>query len=107
MVKAEMSVRGEEKVDGSRVGIGTTFWRSRVGPARAWWRTQGRAVWRWAKKGDQAEEVGPTEDLMREHGVINRVLLVYENLIGRIEQKQDFKPEVVTGAAGIIRNFAI
>jgi len=57
------------------------------------------------KKGEEPEEVTPTEDLMREHGVLNRVLLVYENLIGRIEQKQDFKPEVVTAAANIIRNF--
>ena len=27
---------------------------------------------------DESEEIGPTEDLMREHGVLNRVLLVYD-----------------------------
>jgi hypothetical protein len=29
------------------------------------------------------EEVGPTEDLMRERGVLSRVLLVYDNFIYR------------------------
>ncbi|MDD5657619.1 MAG: twin-arginine translocation signal domain-containing protein, partial [Elusimicrobia bacterium] len=30
----------------------------------------------------QPAEVGPTEDLMREHGVLRRVLLVYEHFSG-------------------------
>jgi hemerythrin-like domain-containing protein len=58
-----------------------------------------------AKKKQKEEEVGPTEDLMREHGVLNRVLLVYDHFIERIEQKQDVKPESVTAAANIIRSF--
>jgi hemerythrin-like domain-containing protein len=51
------------------------------------------------------EDVDATEDLMREHGVLNRVLLVYDYFIHRIDQKQDLKPEYVTGAANIIRQF--
>jgi hemerythrin-like domain-containing protein len=58
-----------------------------------------------AKKRQKEEEVGPTEDLMREHGVLNRVLLVYDHFIDRIEQKRDFKPGSVTAAANIIRSF--
>ncbi len=51
------------------------------------------------------EEVGPTEDLMREHGVLNRVLLIYDTCIDRIEHKQDFKAEAVANAATVIRRF--
>jgi len=57
------------------------------------------------KKEEKLEDVGPTEDLMREHGVLNRVLLVYDHFIYSIDQKKDFKPELVTGAANIIRSF--
>jgi hemerythrin-like domain-containing protein len=66
---------------------------------------QEKSAERGKKKDEKPEEVGPTEDLMREHGVLNRVLVVYENCIYRIEQKQDFKPEVVTSAANVIRKF--
>jgi hypothetical protein len=31
-----------------------------------------------AEEADQTMDVTPPEDLMREHGVLNRVLLVYE-----------------------------
>jgi hemerythrin-like domain-containing protein len=65
----------------------------------------GGAVFAQAQHGKKEEDVGPTEDLMREHGVLNRVLLIYDNCIERIERKQDFKPEVVTNAATVIRRF--
>jgi hemerythrin-like domain-containing protein len=57
------------------------------------------------KTAEKPEDVGPTEDLMREHGVLNRVLLVYDHFIYRLDQKQDYKPELVTAAASIIRSF--
>lgn len=57
------------------------------------------------KIAEKPEDVGPTEDLMREHGVLNRVLLVYDHFIYQIDQKQDYKPELVTAAASIIRSF--
>jgi len=56
-------------------------------------------------KEDKDEDIGPTEDLMREHGVLNRVLLIYDHFIGAIERKQDFKPELVVSSAQIIRQF--
>ena len=56
-------------------------------------------------KGERGEEIGPTEDLMREHGVLNRVLLIYDTCIDRIEHRQDFKPDVVENAATVIRRF--
>jgi len=57
------------------------------------------------KKSDEKEEVGPPEDLMREHGVLKRVLLIYGEVLRRIDAKQDFPPEALAQAAGIIRSF--
>jgi hypothetical protein len=55
-----------------------------------------------AQHNDQeapAEKVSPPEDLMREHGVLNRVLLIYENVIRKIEDKHDFDPHIIHRAA--------
>jgi hemerythrin-like domain-containing protein len=51
------------------------------------------------------EEVSPPEDLMREHGVLKRVLLIYGEVLRRINAKQDFPPEALADAARIIRSF--
>jgi hypothetical protein len=53
----------------------------------------------------EEEEVAPPEDLRREHGVLKRVLLVYEEAIRRIDAKHDLPPEAVQNGAGIIRTF--
>lgn len=50
-------------------------------------------------------EVTPAEDLMREHGVLKRVLLVYEEVLRRIHHRQEFPPDAVADSAGIIRSF--
>jgi hemerythrin-like domain-containing protein len=67
--------------------------------------TQGKNGKTEKKISEKPEDVGPTEDLMREHGVLNRVLLVYDHFIYQIDQKQDYKSELVTAAASIIRSF--
>jgi hemerythrin-like domain-containing protein len=51
------------------------------------------------------EDVSPPEDLMREHGIVKRVLLVYEEAIRRIDAKADLSPDAVRDAAAIIRTF--
>jgi len=51
------------------------------------------------------EDVTPTEDLMREHGLLKRVLLIYDEIRGRIAAKATFSPEAVTDSANIIRSF--
>jgi hemerythrin-like domain-containing protein len=51
------------------------------------------------------EEVTPPEDLMREHGVLDRVLLIYEAAIRKLRRNEDFDPAVVTDSAGIVRDF--
>jgi hemerythrin-like domain-containing protein len=65
-------------------------------------------VGRSARHGreEPAEEVAPAEDLMREHGVLNRVLLVYEECLRRLSAKgSDFAPRLFVDAARIIRKF--
>ena len=51
------------------------------------------------------EEISPAEDLMREHGVLRRLLLVYEEAGRRLDGNQEFPAEQVTSAGGIIRHF--
>ncbi|MFO0938359.1 MAG: hemerythrin domain-containing protein [Gemmataceae bacterium] len=51
------------------------------------------------------EEVGATEDLMREHGVLNRVLLVYEEGIHRLRSKEKVPPELFRATASLVRKF--
>jgi hemerythrin-like domain-containing protein len=60
---------------------------------------------RSAEGKDMEEEVGPAEDLMREHGILKRVLLVYGEGIRRIETDQELPPETIMDSAKIIRNF--
>jgi hemerythrin-like domain-containing protein len=50
-------------------------------------------------------EIGPTEDLMREHGVLRRVLLVYEEGVRRIQAHEALEPSVLHAGAALIRRF--
>ena len=50
-------------------------------------------------------EVTPTEDLMQEHGVLRRLLLIYDDLDGRLQQGQEFPLEVLREATGLIHRF--
>jgi hemerythrin-like domain-containing protein len=55
--------------------------------------------------GRDEAEVTPCEDLMQEHGVLERILLVYDEAIRRIEHSEHLDLAVVMSAAGIIRRF--
>ncbi|HEV7673192.1 MAG TPA: hemerythrin domain-containing protein [Candidatus Angelobacter sp.] len=57
------------------------------------------------KKAEGEEDVSTNEDLMREHGVLNRILLIYDEAIRRIQANEKFDPSVVTKSAGIIKSF--
>ena len=57
------------------------------------------------KNNHEEEEVSPAEDLMREHGVLKRVLLIYREIINRIDGKRDFPPDVAMSSAKLIRAF--
>ncbi len=54
---------------------------------------------------NRSEEVSPPEDLMREHGVLKRILLVYGEALRRIDAKEDLPPEPIAESAKIIRDF--
>ena len=59
------------------------------------------------KPGGEKEEdkVSPPEDLMREHGVLKRILLIYGEAIRRMSANQELPVEVVLDSARIIRSF--
>lgn len=50
------------------------------------------------------QDIPPTEDLMREHGVLRRLLLVYDEAARRLPA-EGAVVEVVGGAAGVVRRF--
>jgi hemerythrin-like domain-containing protein len=57
-------------------------------------------------RNEPEEEVAPAEDLMREHGLLNRVLLVYEECLRRLStERPDFAPRLLADGARIIRSF--
>jgi hemerythrin-like domain-containing protein len=57
------------------------------------------------KEKKQGEDISPAEDLMREHGVLNRILLIYDEHLRRLAAKQTFDGSVLAGAADIVRHF--
>ena len=56
-------------------------------------------------KKKEEPEVSPPEDLMREHGVLTRILLIYEEIIKRLIEDQALPPEVLPQLAALIRRF--
>ncbi len=49
-------------------------------------------------------EIPATEDLMKEHGILNRVLLIYEETIKRIDRNESFESSL-SEALTIIKSF--
>ena len=56
-------------------------------------------------KTERGGGVPPTEDLMREHGVLRRILLVYEEAIRRLPSGDAAVLDVIAGAANIVHRF--
>ena len=57
------------------------------------------------KKDQPEEEAGATEDLMRENGVLNRILLIYEEGLRRLRAREDVPPDVFHKPATLVRKF--
>jgi hemerythrin-like domain-containing protein len=51
------------------------------------------------------EDVSPPEDLMREHGVLNRILLIYDEYLRRLHAGEKVEPGLLAAAAKIVRMF--
>jgi len=66
-----------------------------LGPAAVWARTEKAA----------APEISPAEDLMREHGVLRRILLIYAEIDRRVQAGLAFPLETLGAAAGLVHDF--
>jgi hemerythrin-like domain-containing protein len=53
----------------------------------------------------EGQEVSPPEDLMQEHGLLNRVLLIYDTCKIHLVNKETFPKEALLNSANIIRTF--
>jgi hemerythrin-like domain-containing protein len=57
-------------------------------------------------EGRAEQEVTATEDLMREHGIIRRAIVVYRELAGRLVRKPDaIPPDALQKTARLFRSF--
>ena len=57
------------------------------------------------EEDDEDQKVSPPEDLMQEHGLLNRVLLIYDTCRIHLMNKENFPKEAISNAAGVIRTF--
>src|SRR5437899_174407 len=58
-----------------------------------------------AARGAGEAEISPTEDLMREHGLLNRLLLLYDECARRLEGQLEMRVDVVPATASLVRTF--
>lgn len=58
-----------------------------------------------SKGGDKDEEVTATEDLMREHGILRRTLIVYSEIVPKLRQNAKIDISAVHLAAQLFRSF--
>ena len=54
---------------------------------------------------NEGEEISPAEDLMREHGLLNRILLIYDHHVQLLSAKKTFDGSILVSSADIIRQF--
>jgi hemerythrin-like domain-containing protein len=57
------------------------------------------------KGKDKGDNISPAEDLMREHGLLNRVLLIYDEHLRMLSARRPFDGSVLVNAADVIRHF--
>src|SRR3954453_1729938 len=50
-------------------------------------------------------EISAPEDLMREHGLLNRILLIYEEGLRRMRNREHVAADVFQKPAELVRNF--
>lgn len=65
----------------------------------------GPACFARPEKETKAWEVAPTEDLMREHGILQRLMLIYDEIGKRLKQGEEFPLQVLVDANNLIRRF--
>jgi hemerythrin-like domain-containing protein len=71
-----------------------------AGASRAWARKE-----KPKREAETDEGVGPGEDLMREHGVLRRVLLVHAEVLRALQGGKEVNPQVLQRTGKIVRTF--
>jgi hemerythrin-like domain-containing protein len=56
-------------------------------------------------KEETDEKISPAEDLMREHGILNRIMLVYDACKIHLINNEQFSFNIMNDSAQVIRNF--
>lgn len=96
-------------VAGATLGVGAVaaVWPSHALAEEPAQKTPGKEEKKDEKKdqADQAEDVTPAEDLMREHGALRRILLIYEEGRRRLHANEDLPRNTLSDTAGIVRSF--
>ena len=57
------------------------------------------------EKPKPAEDISPAEDLMREHGLFERILLIYDDSARRLKNKSELDLSTLAGTVKIVRSF--
>lgn len=65
----------------------------------------GRPQERSAARAPEAIGVSPVEDLMREHGVLARILLIYEEILRRLDADEAISPDALSQSTEIVQKF--
>ncbi len=54
---------------------------------------------------EEEEMISANEDLMREHGLLQRMMLIYDTAVLSVQQNRDFNLKYLNQTASIIKNF--
>jgi hemerythrin-like domain-containing protein len=54
---------------------------------------------------EKVREISPVESLMREHIIIDRILLIYQEIIAQLKTGKEFPPSLLSQGCTIIRRF--
>ena len=95
-----MSDRGRETRRGAIASFATLLGVIALPGGTAGARQEKKAA---APKAEPEEMVSPGEDLMREHGVLRRVMFLYDEAALRLDGRADVDGRVLGSGAGIVR----
>lgn len=60
--------------------------------------------WKSLRK-ETEEEISPVEDLMREHGILHRILLIYQDAAEKLKAGNEYPIKSLLASAEIVRRF--
>ena len=54
---------------------------------------------------EKVREISPVENLMREHSILDSILLIYQEIIAQLKTGKEFPPSLLSQGCSIIRRF--